>query len=816
MLKYIFLVIFTTLLIRYNLNSRDSKIDSLIQVIDTVTSLESKSYKYADLGQKYWFTNPDSAIYWCKKGEKLSQEIGYQDGLAQAWSVMGVAYDIKGYDSLSLHYHFKALDIFRQLDDSLRIANSLVYISNAYKVGSDFMKSLDFLYEALEIYKKKNDPVYLGATYNNLGNLYSLFYNFPKALEYHFKALEIKEQLTDTNQLAASYSNISSIYYRMDDLKQAIKYMQKGIQLRKKTNMDIKLAYNYVNLASLYDDNKEYDSAYHYFDLALDIFEEKNIIRGIATVYNFLGSHYLSLKEYKKAKEYSLLSLEKYKESNFGESGASLLLNLSEIFHKEKNINDAFKFANESLEHATKTNQKNNQMRAYQQLSRLYENTGNLALALKYYQNYSLLKDSIFTDNMAQEVNAMKLQRERLEKDRLTKDIELQNAQIQVAENQLKIGKIIIITIAIGLIVFVLAFVLIYRERKKTQLINVQLSEKNIRIQEQQIDIEKRAEEAELLNKKLIELGKYKENLTNMIVHDLKNPLNAIINSDITVDPANKIEGIRNYSRQMLNLVLNILDVQKFEETKIKLEIIQVNAFKLVKRSIENVIFLALKKNIEIVNHANRNLLFVCDEELIDRVITNLLLNAIKYSEYNSKIDVFVDYDAAKSKAIVSVQDYGKGIPKGNQSKIFKKFTQLDKTSSGKVKSTGLGLTFCKLAVESSGDKIWVDSSEGNGAKFLFTLDALEEEVENKIDNIEFLTNDNLNKFNENEIKLLDPILQDIESCRMYEISKLKKITKNLINSENEKISLWANELIKSAQNFNQKRYEEILRISQK
>jgi signal transduction histidine kinase len=111
---------------------------------------------------------------------------------------------------------------------------------------------------------------------------------------------------------------------------------------------------------------------------------------------------------------------------------------------------------------------------------------------------------------------------------------------------------------------------------------------------------------------------------------------------------------------------------------------------------------------------------FRFDREIIRRVIDNLLDNAAKHSPRNGKI--LVRTIPGKDFVTVSVTDQGEGIAPGDTEVIFEKFAQVGLSKKGTIHGTGLGLTFCKLAIEESGGRIWVESAPGKGASFLFTL----------------------------------------------------------------------------------------------
>ena len=111
-----------------------------------------------------------------------------------------------------------------------------------------------------------------------------------------------------------------------------------------------------------------------------------------------------------------------------------------------------------------------------------------------------------------------------------------------------------------------------------------------------------------------------------------------------------------------------------------------------------------------------------CDASLITRVIANLVGNAIKFTAADSQVAISVERTCAGTK--LSVADTGCGIPREFHQKIFEKFGQVDTQQRANMHSSGLGLTFCKLAVEAHGGAIGVESEAGKGSTFWFTLPA--------------------------------------------------------------------------------------------
>ncbi len=231
-------------------------------------------------------------------------------------------------------------------------------------------------------------------------------------------------------------------------------------------------------------------------------------------------------------------------------------------------------------------------------------------------------------------------------------------------------------------------------------------------------------------NEKLIELNRIKTSMTDMIVHDLKGPLGSIMaNLDLlsfgTLSEEDResldlsIEG----SQEMLRLIMNIINVSKLEEGKIKLVYEEVEIKEMVLSSIDQLAGMVRLKELKISMLIQEDIgNIMVDQDLISRTIVNLLSNAINYSPEGGKIEVRANYSDEKGRVKVSVQDYGQGIPPEQSETIFDRFSLARGDSNQYAYSTGIGLTFCKMAVEAHGGKIWVESEQGRGSDFQFLI----------------------------------------------------------------------------------------------
>jgi len=235
-------------------------------------------------------------------------------------------------------------------------------------------------------------------------------------------------------------------------------------------------------------------------------------------------------------------------------------------------------------------------------------------------------------------------------------------------------------------------------------------------------------------NEKLRELQKIKEGLTHMIIHDLNNPLSSIIGaldlillkeSALSQKSLGSMNACLDYCRDLKDMILSLLGIHRMEEGKLELDIEGSNITELIMEVMQQSEFKAMKNQVRLfANGSKAPYTVAIDRGLIKRVILNLLSNAIRHTPTGGKVEVKTDLNTADESIRIQVVDTGNGLAPEYHQKVFDKFEQVGLSQEGvALGSGGLGLAFCKMAVEAHGGKIWVESEgEGQGANFQFTL----------------------------------------------------------------------------------------------
>ncbi|WP_166961379.1 PAS domain-containing sensor histidine kinase [Yeosuana marina] len=234
------------------------------------------------------------------------------------------------------------------------------------------------------------------------------------------------------------------------------------------------------------------------------------------------------------------------------------------------------------------------------------------------------------------------------------------------------------------------------------------------------------------ITKKLKELNAAKDKLFSIIGHDLRSPFNSIIGfSELLLDNYKNMSNdeleqyltiINTSSKSTLLLIDNLLKWAQSQTGKIIYKPEKINVSSTIRDLIETCAN-AKVKNISINYSQTQDLFVVTDINLITTVIRNLICNAIKFSHINKEIEIYTLEHSNTIEIIIS--DHGIGMSEHNKNKLFKPDSNFTTLGTNSEKGTGLGLLICKEFVQKLGGKIWVESEEGKGSDFKFTIPLL-------------------------------------------------------------------------------------------
>ncbi|HZL10209.1 MAG TPA: PAS domain S-box protein [Prolixibacteraceae bacterium] len=232
----------------------------------------------------------------------------------------------------------------------------------------------------------------------------------------------------------------------------------------------------------------------------------------------------------------------------------------------------------------------------------------------------------------------------------------------------------------------------------------------------------------------LKELNSTKDKFFSIIAHDLKSPFNSISGlSEILKNEVKHLdigtieqysEMIHSTSQNTYRLLENLLDWARIQQSGMPFRLIPVIPQKIIVEIIGLLAEKTISKKINIVNEIPENLTIWADEDMLTSIFRNLVSNALKFTSAKGKVEIKAI--SRPNEIEFSVKDTGTGIKKTDIKKIFNVGSNYSRRGTANEKGTGLGLILCKEFVEKHGGKIWIESEEGKGSTFTFTINQSE------------------------------------------------------------------------------------------
>ncbi|NJO03549.1 MAG: GHKL domain-containing protein [Bacteroidia bacterium] len=269
--------------------------------------------------------------------------------------------------------------------------------------------------------------------------------------------------------------------------------------------------------------------------------------------------------------------------------------------------------------------------------------------------------------------------------------------------------------------------------RESQQLISL-----NKELKEKSLALEQATQQLRVANRHLQQADHQKNEFISTITHEMRTPVTSIRalseilydNDDLNLEEKrNFLNTIIKETNRMERLISQVLDLEKFESGKQKLNFSYVSINEVVREALDSVYQLIQDKHIQLRQQLDETLPPIpADRDRLTQVLLNLLSNAIKFCHKDQGIIIVSSY-LGDNLVGISVQDNGKGIRKELHELIFEKFYQAEDQNIRKPKGSGLGLAICKKIVQHHQGQIWVESEENQFTKFTFTLPVVLEEI---------------------------------------------------------------------------------------
>jgi signal transduction histidine kinase len=406
------------------------------------------------------------------------------------------------------------------------------------------------------------------------------------------------------------------------------------------------------------------------------------------------------------------------------------LIGVARIIAEMGDKHNALNYAKLSIRYADSSGLLVTRTGALEQAAEIAASAEEYKDAYNYFKLYAELRDSVIMKEQRNDVRSLAQELE-IERGKKEKSQLLQKQQ----EQQAMIRQQTIIAVSIGIVAVLLVIVII--AVVKAQRI---ASNKQLLAEQYSTTIEHTNQRLDEMNQALYEqnanleqVNHEKEEILNIVVHDLKNPISAvhglaelfqagIVEPDQTAVVA---EQIVHTSERMLELVMNLLDVSRLESGAMHFRAVGFDIVSMIDGTLMQYRVAANAKHITFQEEYQHEVMHaLADEQAVMQVLDNLISNAVKYSPHGKQIFVRAVGRAVNSADVVriEVQDEGEGISPEDMTRLFGKFARLSARPTGGEHSTGLGLSIVKQMVEAMNGRVWCESEAGKGATFIVEL----------------------------------------------------------------------------------------------
>lgn len=704
----------------------------LVALFVLFISLNAYSYSFDTLSYKLYI---DSVKFYSsrspEKATKLGKELllfldkkGSDEDLNKLYEALALAYYYTGDRKEALTFLNLQRQLLHKMGDNVALSSNYNRIGAIFHEWSLYSEALAYYNKAYQYALKSNNSSVLGQTYNNLGLISKDQGNYDKAFDYFIKAKEVYQQKNDLRNLSYTLNNIGIVYKKINSYEKALNYFFESLEIKKKLGEIRTMANSYGNIAEVYLLMKNYAKAEEYFNEALVIHtqfnDKENIIKDIIALAKI-----------------NALTNKLDKAQNFL-SNAKKLIDAK----ASKEIRRYF----------------------YEIQALYYEKTNNYKEAAELYKLLKDLNDSIFNEQYLQKSIEIEylINQGVKEQELYNLRIEHQHALEKLRKN-LTFKYVLFIALIVIFFIMLVAFVCL-RIGQKSRLA---IEEKNLEIEkinEELIstneELENRVQErtVELLNeikekeatlkkleealKKMEEANYLKDAFLSNINHEIRTPLSSIvglsevlknkINSNEHPELIKYIDGIVQSSHRLLNLLNNILDISRAEANDIKPHFDVCNPNKLVKKVGDLFVFRINEKKLELEYLLGEVPNIRCDQDLLFKVLVEVLDNAVKYTS-RGKITVSTVYIPASCEVKLSVSDTGIGIEESYLTNIFETFRQEKMGLDRPYQGAGLGLPLAKRLIKLMGGTLEISSKKGFGTTVNIILPVSEEATKTEV-----------------------------------------------------------------------------------
>jgi signal transduction histidine kinase len=647
-----------------------SKLDSLERILKNSSSDSVRFITLISLSKENQYKDLTKASAYSAQALALAEKNQWVWGKSRAYGQESFLATISGDYATAMKYDNQNLQLVIEQKDSLSIAQTLGYLGNDYKDLGKYDEAYYYFTQSYNIARSIPDSLKMTIAIHNIGTVLSDLGQYDLALD-HFKvSTQISTAINDLDGIAYDLDAVGDVYCRKKDYKKSEEYLLKALNNIRELKLTVIEPRALTHLAHLYYVIRDLPKSLAYYDSATMVYDQTS--------------------------------------NEFGD--AEVNLGISQVLIEQGKFDEAQILIEKSLKTAESLGAERMEIDCYEKLSKLAERKGDYKSALAYHKNFKAMEDSLFSQEMVEKVfqDQLRFQTE-------TKDFQIANLSkvTSAQDNELRRQEFLSNILAVVVALTAILLFSVYRSGQRRKRINKLLIE-------HQEEIKKRSIELEQLNQ-------VKDKFFSIISHDLRSPMNALSGildllseKQITQEEfavlTKEMRVQFNHTRTLIN---NLLDWALLQMDKLNIQPEKIELSKVINENFTLVKSLHLKE-MNLVNKVESGIFGWGDLNMINLIFRNLILNAIKFSDKGGLIEISSKQEGDFH--VMAIKDYGVGINPEVQKILFDKTTGYSTRGTANEKGTGLGLILCKEFIEKNGGKIWLESEEGKGSTFYFTI----------------------------------------------------------------------------------------------
>lgn len=622
----------------------------------------SRVQELIERSEKHFRTLPDSAFFYADLAIVTAREIGNRKFEAKSLVLKSHAFSSIGQPGKALPLLEEADEIYRSLNLDHRSAMLQADLGWVHQMMGKFGKGLRSLHRGMNYFYSIQDTGMLSLAYNRLGIAYDKLHHYEKALEYHQLSLSLNTATSFKRGISANWNNISSVYQWMGEYDSSLVYAEKALEMKLELGDKIGQGRSLMNIGVLHTNWGNYELGEEYLLQSLTIAKEMNSAQDEVDGYGNLCYNYLERGEPEKAIGYGSIALEKIESEGIPRS---ILF-------------------------------------VHQRLGQSFAATGQYKKAYEHLKSHLIISDSLLPGSLVLKVveseAELEAEKQQAEIELLKSKDALHQLELEVQENQ----KYWIMALLGLMAISALVLYSRYRIKQKT-------------------------------NKELQALDEVKSRFFANLSHEFRTPLTLIIGpleklieEGSSKEQQQEHRRILRNARHLLSLNEQLLDLARIESGKLKVNPVLGDVVAFMEPVAESFRFLAEQKQIDFsVETRGKGGEKGFDSDKLEKVVNNLISNAIKYTPVGGKIRLLVD---AGESLRIEVEDSGDGIASADREKIFDRYFRLKQHLTANVAGAGIGLSLTRELVELMGGSITVESQPGEGSLFSVVLPFLSTE----------------------------------------------------------------------------------------